>query len=409
MRLTPFVALRHDPAVAGPPAETSAPSWSEVDPFAYAAHRTANPYTVLELLTDGGRTGFDGARDTLSRWRRTGVLVPDPDPALWVYEIASATARTRGIVGVADTADVDDGQLLEHEDTVAAVTARRVARLRAVPVDLTPVTAVHLGAPPMVQESVARATGVDPVVVLQDEAGLTHRLWRLGDPVEVARVVEGLAGVPAVLADGHHRLAAARRARQLEHGPGWGGTLAMVMDATHDGPSLRSVHRLLRCAHPDPVGQLDQLAGVHVRAWTGEVDALAAAVDGAASPQMGVVTAQGAWMVEVDHARLGSVLDAAGVPPVLHALDVTVALELLFPVMGTYHDRPVADVAVGLDRLHQVWADGEEPCDALVLLRPPTVPQVVAVAQAGERMPPKSTWFWPKPRAGLLMRDITAG
>lgn len=403
------MALRHDPTVAGPPAETSAPSWSEVDPFAYAEHRTANPYTVLELLTDRGRTGFDGARDTLARWRRTGVLVPDPGPALWVYEIASATTRTRGVVGVVDTADVDDGQLLEHEDTVAAVTAARVARLRAVPVDLTPVTAVHLGAPPSVQAALTRAAGAEPVVAMQDEIGLTHRLWRLDDPVDVQLVVEGLAGVAAVLADGHHRLAAARRARQLEDGQGWGGTLAMVMDATHDGPSLRSVHRLLRCSHPDPVGQLAALEGVQATAWTGEADALAAGVDAATKPLIGVVTASGAWMVELEHARLGAVLDGAGVPPVLQALDVTVALELLFPVMGAYHDRPVADVAVGLDRLQDTGPDGEEPCDALVLLRPPTIPQVVAVARAGERMPPKSTWFWPKPRAGLLMRDIAAG
>ena len=152
-------------------------------PFAYAEHRTANPYTVLELLTDRGRTGFDGARDTLARWRRTGVLVPDPGPALWVYEIASATTRTRGVVGVVDTADVDDGQLLEHEDTVAAVTAARVARLRAVPVDLTPVTAVHLGAPPSVQAALTRAAGAEhgqemPPEQMQDFIGRLGRTPR---------------------------------------------------------------------------------------------------------------------------------------------------------------------------------------------------------------------------------------
>lgn len=420
MRLSPFRALRYDPAVAGPPRETSAPPYDGLDGMRYLGHRTTNPYTVLQLMAEE-RAGHDGrpvreevdfatAGATLERWRRTGVLVEDPLPAMFLYEIhdrrPAASKVQRGVVAAVDLTDVDDGALLLHEHVDARRARVRAARIEQVPVDLTPVMALHVRAtPPPAAQVIGAATRRDPVSAFSDELGLEHRLWRITDPQQVDTLTRAYADVTGVLADGHHRIAAARmvRDRHVRRGrplTGWGRTTVWIMDARQNGPDLHAVHRLVHGRPSSGSDGCPAVEGFRSWQWTGSAEALERAVTALPGPALGLVTTDGAWILqaadpETTRSRL------TDTPPPLADLDAVVAYRCVVPHLSPPGPvEGVVDITTGTQRLQG------HPDATLLVLRPPTARQVFDVAAAGMRMPAKTTWFKPKPRAGVVMRAL---
>lgn len=139
----PMNALRYDPAVAGSPAATSAPAYDVVEPLDYARHRTANPYTVMELLAPPGSEAR--ARRLLAAWRRSRVLVPE-GPAFLRYEqheLAGGPGgpvhSQRGILAAVRLEPAGGPTIVPHEDVCPERVASRLRQLRAVPAETDPV------------------------------------------------------------------------------------------------------------------------------------------------------------------------------------------------------------------------------------------------------------------------------
>ncbi|CAN5364148.1 DUF1015 domain-containing protein [soil metagenome] len=414
MRVRPFRGLRYDPVVAGPHRETSAPPYDDLDPIRYAGHRTSNPYTVLELLTgeSGGRAGHSGARATLDRWQRTGVLRTDDPPGLYLYEEHEVRdgvpATQRGILAAVDLADVDEGRLLLHEHVDDDRARRRAQRLTEVPLDITPVVAVHLGGTGAeLRPALDDVSSSPPMVTFTDESAVEHRLWHIADPAAVDRLCAAYDPVTAVLADGHHRVAAARQVRDTLRAAGhavggWGATTAWLVDADDDGPELRAVHRLVDARLPSLADGTPLAPGFNAVSWEGSTTDLERYV--AASPTLafGVVTAGGRWALEADDPAAVYAAAASTAGPLLAGLDAQVLASLVLPSLGTPATHAAPDAGLAARALHEA-ADR-----TLILLRPPTPQQVLDIALAGERMPAKTTWYRPKPRAGLVMRRLDA-
>lgn len=416
VRVAPFRALRYDRAVAGPEVETSAPAYDELDRFRYASHRTSNPYTVLELISGGQDVGTHApggkgphahARATLDRWQRTGVLTVDAHPAMYVYEAHELRhgrpVVQRGVLAALDLEDVDDGALLLHEDVDDVRAASRAARLAAVPVDLTPVVAVHLGgAAPGLANAVAAAQTTAPLAAFTDEVGMDHRVWRIADPAGTAVVAEAYRGVTAVLADGHHRVEAARRMRTV-NGPaaGWGRTLTWLVDAHTDGPELRAVHRYTTAAPPRGADGLPRLPGFRTLPWHAGAEALPSALVAVPGVAFGLVTGTDAWLLRAEDPNAVRARTAAMAGALLGTLDIEVLRTIVLPAFGEgAATQPVFDLAQAAADLRSGGTG------TLLLVAPPSVEQVLLIARSGARMPAKSTRFRPKPRAGLVMRRL---
>jgi uncharacterized protein (DUF1015 family) len=392
--VAPFRALRYDPAVAGAPASTSAPAYDDLERFTYAQHRTASPYTVLELLAEGAEADYAPAAAAYRRWRRTGVIVEDAEPALFRYDIHELRRGVPSVLrGVLAAVSVGDG-LLAHERVNPDRVASRARRLAAVPVDLAPVFAVHAPARPELRQVLDAPPARPPLVALTDEAGADHRIWPLAAPHDVQAVVGALASVQAVIADGHHRYEAAG------HLAGDGGDtriLAYLVDGSIHGPQLQAVHRLLRSV-PDPVALLDRDFDAKPLSW-GDVLAALGREDGIllGLRRGGASTLLRARDSDALRARL-----PAGTSDAWRSLDTAVWEHLVHPALGgevEYHSNL---------RLAAAAADAD-PTAALFALRPPSLATVYACAAAGEVMPVKTTWFRPKPRAGLVMRSLQSG
>ncbi len=409
----PFRAVRYDPDVAGDARATSAPAYDAVEPLAYAGHREASPYTVLELHAPDG--AHRRAASLYRSWRRQGALVDDVSPALYRYEIhelvAGVPTAQRGLLAAVRLGPLDGtAGILPHEDVDTARVAARLRRLTELPVELTPVHALLVGAPPALTERLAAPPPSAPIVAMTDADGADHRVWALRDPDEQATLAAALAETRAIIADGHHRWArslAHRDAQRAAH-PDAGSeapferALVYLADPA-DGVRVEAVHRLLR-----PLGRRS-LAGLeehfHLeRAAVGPA-ALARWVSAEPAGVMGLLAPDGtAWLLRPRHratlvAQLPSARRWAWRDVDAALLEHAILPSLALPA-GAVHPR--AD-------LRRAAAEVSARDDAaLLVVRPVPLPRVLDLAVDGQRLPPKTTRIAPKPRAGLLLRSAEA-
>lgn len=386
----PFRALRYDPAVAGDVRTTSAPALDELDPFDYARHRTASPYTVLELL--GPRT-VDG-NAALARWRRTGVLALDDRPAFYAYEQRTSSGHVqRGVLAAVRVERGAAQAILPHEDVDPARVAARLERLLTVGVDIAPVFTVTGELSPAVRGLLDDALAA-PLVEVADEAGTVHRLGRCEGSERITAVRDALAGVTVLIADGHHRYAAAVAAAAVGAGD---RTLMLIVDAARSAPRVLPVHRLL----PDPPADWrTRLAPLFSAPRPAPAGAAALTAALAAEPEGTValrVPGTGLLLAPADLDRLRAAR-LRGHSPLWRTLDTALVDTVLLPLLGVgpAEVRYRAD----LDAVAEVDRRG----GALVVVRPVPLTTVEALAARGERLPAKTTSFRPKPRTGLVLR-----
>lgn len=222
--VAPFVATRYRDA-ARLPALTSA-AYDLIELAERERLAQADAHSIVHLTLADLRAADAAMR--FAAWRADATMVIDDGPALYLYDIADPAAdpdgpphgSTRGWVGAVA---LDPAAVAPHEDTVADVVAGRWELRAATGADLEPVVLAHDGDPGPADALGHRIVGWErPLVDLVDDAGVRHRIWRLASPAEVATVVADLGSRRAVIADGHHRWAAARAYRDAQPGPGRG-------------------------------------------------------------------------------------------------------------------------------------------------------------------------------------------
>lgn len=440
LELAPFRALRFDESVAGPLGPLTSPPYDVIDEDGVRRYEARSPYNVVRLiLPRGPETGagsrYDAAATLLRAWREQGVLRPDPEPALYAYEMRDGESVTRGLVGALALVDPDAGIVLPHENTMAGPVSDRLALTAATESNTEAIYLVYDGGG-AASAVVSDVGGQQPVAEATSEDGLTHRLWAVTDPDVLAAVAADLHTRRAVIADGHHRYANFRRHQADRHAAGagrgpWDYGLAFLVDATAFGPQVHAIHRVVpslpveeaarRAAAAFTVRPLDEggdttstrdggaRAGHDTTVAGGDgprgglddaLDALAnAGKTGAAFVLAGP---GGRWLLtDPDPAALAAAV-SSDASDAWRNLDVTVAHHLLIrAVWGLTDDE------------HTVWYRHDAPAaeaaaaehgGTALLLNPTPVEDVIAVAAAGERMPRKSTYFTPKPRTGFFLR-----
>ncbi|MEO3885020.1 DUF1015 domain-containing protein [Nonomuraea sp. B5E05] len=161
---------------------------------------------------------YTGARDTLRAWLDSGVLVADDVPALYVYEQSGAGVLQRGLIGDVGLTDPEQRIILPHEDVMPGPVADRLALMSTTQANLEPIFLLYDGANGTTTRLVdAVASDRAPQVSARTEDGLTHRLWAITDPEEIAAINADLHDRQALIADGHHRYATYRVLQRQEH------------------------------------------------------------------------------------------------------------------------------------------------------------------------------------------------
>ena len=342
----PFRALRYDQATAGPLERLVAPPYDVISPEQREDYLARSPYNVVHLtLSDDEAV----AGETLASWRRNGVLVEE-EPAFWAlsqeYVGPDAVRRVRnGLVGSLRVEPYETRAVLPHERTHRGPKEGRLRLLRATRTQLEPIFLLHHGPPVELP---------DRPPELEVEGA---RLWRLDEDAGA-----GFADRQLLIADGHHRYETALAFHE-EDGSEASAFMPVVLVSTQEeGLTIFPTHRVVDGFEREP--PLD------------EVDA---------PPQDALERLPGG--------RAGFVVARNGTVGIVEGdadeLDVAF-LDRFGPRVVAY--TPDADEAL---------AAGQA-----VLVRPPAVEQVFAVAERGEVMPQKSTYFFPKLVSGLLFHPL---
>jgi uncharacterized protein (DUF1015 family) len=371
----------------------------------------ADPHNIVRLILPrldptSGETGAEQAAATLTAWLDGGVLERDADPALWLYEMAPAggAPTTLGWLGAVALPAAGSAAVLPHEDTFPAAVEGRRALLAATGTDLEPIVLAH-DADAEIAELTASAALAEPTLEIIDDDGVRHRLRRFTDATLLAALQAAFTRTGAVIADGHHRFAAARaHARST---PGSDAILALVTPMGPGGLRVDAIHRVV------PDLRLDTAVATASRGFTasevpvaGWDQAEAEIVRWLADPERGeFLLTDGRRLVRLA-APTAEVADAvpAEAAASWRGLDVVLAHHGLFTALWGRRDDP--DSVLIAHTVAEALRIARERAGIAVLLRPPSPVDVAAVARAGARMPRKSTLFVPKPRTGLVLRPL---
>jgi uncharacterized protein (DUF1015 family) len=424
----PFRALTYRDRDPEHLARVSSPAYDLVTPDGRRRLAASDPHNVVRLILplsgpggeDTGTGDGDGdaervsasaqlAAETLRRWQQERVLVRDDEPALWLYELhpLGGGAVTAGWLGAVALPPPGSTAVLPHEDTYPRAVEGRRALLAATRTDLEPIVLAHDPDADVsaVTDEVRRGV---PDLTVRDVDEVRHRLWRVTDPLIIDRLTSGLGRTDAVIADGHHRFAAARaHHRTADGGPGSDRVLALLTPMGPGGLRVDAIHRVVPGLGLDAA--LDAAAaGFRVTREPGGTGSPAGAI--------------GKWMADphqsgfliTDGTRLAHLSDPSAdvcaavppeAPPPWRGLDVVLAHHGL---LGRLWQRPDDPGSVLIAHsVGEALRTAEDRAGVAVLLRPPSPADVAAVARAGARMPRKSTLFVPKPRTGLLLRPLT--
>jgi uncharacterized protein (DUF1015 family) len=414
--IQPFRALRYDPDRTSGLQDVVAPPYDVIDEEQRAALEARSPYNVVRIdLPRGGEDRYDRAAELLDQWRAQGAIVLDETPALWTlsqdYVGPDGEQRTRqGHFARVRVEDYGPGRIRPHERTHPGPREDRLRLTRATKANLSPIFSLFSDPSGAVGEALARAGGNEVWAQTTDDDGTVNRLGRVDDPDAIATVQAVLADTELLIADGHHRYETARVYADEIGGEGPHRYVLMCLVALEDpGLTVFPTHRLVRGLRPD---QHETLANALRRDFEIERldDTAALAPASADAVRIGYIDAhfrQPYILTLRDLAIADAALPDRAEP--YRRLDTAVleALILKGALGKTDEDIDHLDglgYARDFDQALALVESAEY--DAAFFMSPTPVTRVQEVAAAGESMPPKSTYFYPKVPTGLLFNPL---
>ena len=398
-RFESFAGVRYDPEQVEL-ADVIAPPYDVISAEDGAALQSRSPYNAVRVELPDPEPGLDGyqaAAERLRQWLASGVLRGDEQPALYGYQMTyhddlDQPRQTVGVIGALGLEPPGQGSILPHEHTTPKARSDRLELLRATRTNLSPIWGLStarglsdaVGAPPETGSS-------GPVM---DSSGVSHELWPIVDPARISAIAEIVASAPMLIADGHHRYETAvayqaeRRAATSDQPGPYDLVMALVVELVEDQLSVQGIHRLVS-GLPEDFDLVSALGAHFFVSATEPVDATIGDRMSKAEA-LGLVTAAGTWLL---HPR----------PETLAAADQDLDSTRLDVALAALPEHELV-YQHGWDLAAAAVASGE--AQAAVLLRPVTVQQIAATGRGGAKMPPKTTFFWPKLRTGLVFRQL---
>jgi uncharacterized protein (DUF1015 family) len=411
----PLNALHYVPAAVGSIADVVAPPYDVIDEEQRAALLARSPFNVVEVDLPRGNRPYEKAAETLEAWRMEGILAADREPALWAlaqdFAAPDGSRRTRhGILARIRIEEYGPGRVRPHERTQPGPRRDRLELTRATRHNLSPIFCLSsTDAWPRV----APHTPAEPWAEVRDDNGTVHRVWRVADPAVHEAVAADLAPAELLIADGHHRYETARTYMEEIGGDGpHCYTLACLTGLADPGLTVFPTHRLLSGLADDAAKQQRLGAGLRELFETEEVGV--EGLDPAGEEGIGVFGyidshhRRGFRLRLKDTAELDRLLD--GRPEPYRRLDAVILEALVLKGILEMTEDDIAakrDIGYAMSVEESLAALESGSHQVAFILRPTRVEEVREVADAGETMPPKSTYFFPKLLSGLVFNPLS--
>jgi uncharacterized protein (DUF1015 family) len=432
--IAPFRGLRYDPEHIGSLDDVVAPPYDVISPELQDELHRKHPANVIRLILnrdepgDGEGEKYLRAARYLNSWQREGVLRRDAEPALYVYhQVFQHDGRLhtrRGFMCRTRLERFGEGRIFPHEETHAAAKQDRLKLIRACQANLSQVFGLYPDQENRAQQQLEGALGQTPIQA-RDHLGVLHQMWTVSDRDVIAGVTATMHDKPIFIADGHHRYETACNYRdelaatgRLD--PNHPAHYVLMMCVAMDDPGMivLPTHRLFRNL---PLGSSDELRGklgdaFHVRI-AGEGSDLAEVIWRQIESEgdqgtMGLYTPlDDRWLVArlTNAGRRRMAAAAADHSPDWQSLGVSILHRLIVETLlgattppATKYVHLVRELVENLE----VADTQTEPFCLAALVTPATVAYIRAISQRGERMPAKSTYFYPKLLSGLVINPL---
>jgi len=415
--IEPLRTLRYEPRVVGSLDAVTAPPYDVIDDAQRAALAEKSPFNVVEidLPRANGGDPYLHAQTTLEAWRQQGVLVREREPAIWAltqdYTGPDGQSRTRhGFLCRVRVEDYGPGRIRPHERTHPGPKEDRLRLTRATRANLSPIFSLFPDPEQEAWHALEPFTEEEPFGSATDADGTVNRLWRVSDADAIASVQATLADRELLIADGHHRYETARVYAEEIGGEGEHSYVLMFLCSLSDpGLTIFATHRLLTDLSDEKRAALTETLERDFEMAPIEAGGLEPGPDepGVALGYLDRFDNQPKRLTLKDQ----SIADAAlgDRPEAYRRLDTAVLEALVLKgALGMSEDDIShfngLNYSKDTNDARAAVADGR--ADAAFFMRPTPVEQVREVAEAGESMPPKSTFFFPKIPTGLVFNPL---
>lgn len=417
----PFRALRYAPDLDL--AAAICPPFDIISPERQRELHDRAPYNAvhIELAFGDGDKRYENAAAALSAWRKDGTIRKDDVPSYYLYrqqfQHGDTTYKRRILFARVGLQPWSDGVVLPHEQTFGAPKADRLKLLQATNINSSPVFLTYRDQAQDIESILAKVEEDGPAVDFKTDDGQRHSLWLIADTALTSSLRTAFAEEKLYIADGHHRYETALGFRDDVRSNGWTGeepqnfALVALSSASDPGLLVLPIHRVTSAGGDwtEVLGRINPLFNID---RFDSLDALNNALSRAAPSQ-----AFGLIAKDDPKPMLLTIADAGAVDrqlpqnrsPEWRALDYAVANHVIIQHCFGVSETEMTDHS-------SVWFT-EDPAEALagvregrgryaVLLNPVPVEAVLDLAEAGERMPQKSTFYYPKVPTGLLFNPL---
>ncbi len=417
-----FKALRFDTEKAGAIEELVCPPYDIISEEQRQEYIYRNPNNIIRLELPKGDEPYKTAGEVLKKWLDSGVLKKDSEDAVYIYEeefsINGIHAKFKGCIVRVKIEEFSKGVVLPHEETLSKAKEDRFNLMKATNCNFSQIYSLYMDSEHKIINRLDKLSECKPEIELTDGDEVTHRLWIVTDKDEINAICGDFADKKLYIADGHHRYETALNYRNYcrENGIGDGGedyVMMMLVDMEHDGLVVLPTHRLVRdlesfdkekilndCKEYFDVSEESDVSNAEskLKELYDEGKKAFAFYSGDKGYNL---------LVLKDEKVIEKLLPNKS--RAMQGLDVTVLHTLVLEkIFGIDAENMAKQINLTYTRLFDEAIEsvdtGKAQC--AFILNPTRVTEIRDVAAAGEKMPQKSTYFYPKLITGLVMNKL---
>ncbi len=414
----PFKALRYA-ETSGNIKELVCPPYDIISDEERKNFLKTNPYNVIRLeLPREGEDVYCFAAKTLNDFEEGGILKQDTEDCFYIYEedfeVDGQNYKLKGIIGRTKLTNFEEGVVIPHENTLSAAKEDRFNLMMATSCNFSQVYCLFEDGDKKISEKIDLASNGEPIHCFTDNEGVTHKLWKTTDTTEITKLFSDKA---LYIADGHHRYETGLRYRDTMRKQGTGEDSAseyimmMLVPAECDGLVVFPTHRIVHSL--ESFDMKDLLSKCSEYFYVGEVTSAESLERNLKKEYENGNISFGFYCEErfflltlKDPTSLIELLP--NLHPTLRSLDVSVLHSLVLEeILGIDKENLAKQINLKYTRdVSEAIEKTNSGANCAFILNPTRVSQIIEVGSAGQKMPQKSTYFYPKLITGLVMNKI---
>lgn len=419
-----FKGLRYNTEIAGEIAELCCPPYDIISEEQRLGYIGANENNIIRLELPKGEDAYKNACEILKMWEEKGVLVKEDKPAIYIYEeeftVYGHRKCIKGIIARVKLEEFEKGIILPHEHTLSKAKEDRLNLMKATNSNFSPIYALYMDDDHTTMKTVDKQCTEDAVLEFTDCEEVTHRLWVITDEAVIEKLCNDFADRKLYIADGHHRYETALNYRNYcrengisKEGDAQDYQMIFMCDMEHPGLVVLPTHRLVRdlqsFSKDEVLSKCKKLFSITEYEGVEDMGTILYQQYKKDKNAFGFYCGGNKWNMLVLKNSDTVKKHCPKLSKALRSLDVTVLHSLVLEeIFGIDKENMAQQINLTYSKYFEEAISsvdsGKAQCS--FIMNPTRVEQIKDVASNGEKMPQKSTYFYPKMITGMVMNKL---